>query len=508
MRTAITTTLILATALALAPRAVAQPTPCAGRYAIDGQVDLGAGVVVESLSAGRRVSVGGGDTSFTSNLSTFATVICAATVVTQVPRDDAFILRAKYEACGERPKFRLRLKYSADCATVTGRVRAGGQLVDEFIASLVRVNPVGPFDPNPSPDATEPPVVPADDEEVAVTPIGTTPTISSFAPIAVRPGDTVSVFGTNLDRDGDGNRWVGVAAQPPFVVAFQSGGFRPASVIPTFVSESELTVVVPPGAQSGTIRLMVVRNFGPGRTLDETRERIVVVREEAPATPEIPARGIRPASQERGTLTVQATELSPFTAGTFPATSPFQIGAFLDANDNNVVDLFTTGRDDVPYLAAPVRTSEFDFTIQGGRGYFQGANAMLWVFFEGGNPNVLDNTDRFFVVHLAIDLAARTARPIAMQAGVAGSPGIVMLADTFATETNIQVAAPGGGVGAISGRIAAVPLFLESIFLPSQPGNCLPNEDVCADFGPSIETRLWSNGIVIDFDVLLFADSN
>ena len=27
------------------------------------------------------------------------------------------------------------------------------------------------------------------------------------------------------------------------------------------------------------------------------------------------------------------------------------------------------------------------------------------------------------------------------------------------------------------------------------------------DPGPSIETRLWSNGIVVDFDVPLFADA-
>jgi hypothetical protein len=104
-------------------------------------------------------------------------------------------------------------------------------------------------------------------------------------------------------------------------------------------------------------------------------------------------------------------------------TGPFQIGAFLDANDDHIVNLFTTGRNDVPYLAAPVRTSDFDFTIEGGRGYFQGANAMLWVFFEGGDPNVLDNRDQFVVVHLRVDLAARTARPVAMLAGVAGSPG-------------------------------------------------------------------------------------
>ena len=119
---------------------------------------------------------------------------------------------------------------------------------------------------------------------------------------------------------------------------------------------------------------------------------------------------------------------------------------------------------------------------------------------------MLDATDRFFVVHLSIDLAARTARPVAMLAGVAGSPGIVMMADVFASETSITVAQPGGGVGAISGRIAAVPLFLENIFLPSQPGLCPDGSPGC-DFPPSVEQRLWANGVVIDFDVPLFADN-
>jgi hypothetical protein len=232
----------------------------------------------------------------------------------------------------------------------------------------------------------------------------------------------------------------------------------------------------------------------------------VVVRGEPPPV-NVPQAGTPPATANRGTLTVQDTSLSLFNAGSFPVTGPLQIGAFLDANADHIVNLFQVGRDDVPYLAFPVRTSEFDFTIEGGRGYFQGSNAILWVFFEGGDPAVLDATDQFFVVHLSIDLARRTARPIAMLAGVAGSPGVVMMADQFAAETSIVVAQPGGGVGAISGHIAAVPQFLENIFLPSQPGVCLDDETFCPDTGPSVEQRIWGNGVVIDFDVPLFADN-
>jgi hypothetical protein len=147
-----------------------------------------------------------------------------------------------------------------------------------------------------------------------------------------------------------------------------------------------------------------------------------VVTEEPPAV-DVPQAGTPPATTNRGTLTVQETSLSPFNPGSFPVTGQaLQIGAFLDTNADNVVNLFPAGRDDVPYLAFPVRTSEFDFTIQGGRGYFQGSNAIVWVFFEGGDPAVLDATDQFFVVHLSVDLATRSARPVAMLAASPGAP--------------------------------------------------------------------------------------
>jgi len=54
------------------------------------------------------------------------------------------------------------------------------------------------------------------------------------------------------------------------------------------------------------------------------------------------------------------------------------------------------------------------------------------------------------------------------------------------------------------GRDDPVP---ETIFLPSGPQPVCLEPGFRADPGPSIETRLWSNGIVIDFDVPLFADA-
>jgi len=67
-------------------------------------------------------------------------------------------------------------------------------------------------------------------------------------------------------------------------------------------------------------------------------------------------------------------------------------------------------------------------------------------------------------------------------------------------------ARPSSPVGAIRGRISSVPLFLETIVLPSGAQPVCLEPDFCADPGPGIETRLSSNGIVIDLDVPLFAD--
>ena len=508
MRTAIFRTIVLSTTLSLATLVHAQPEACQGRYATDRDVELGAGTpAARALSAAQRISLDGPNAGFVVRLGD-----CSAALVTKAPRTDIFVLRAKFVGCGERPRFRLRLAFSADCRELTARVRSGGRVVDQFSARLGGLeddagdpnDPIAPPSPD-DPDITEPDDAP----DGPVTPVGTTPSISSFSAIAARPGETISVFGTNLDRDTNGNRWVGVVQTPPFQVTFANvdHGFGRARATLTFVSADEIRVTVPSRAASGTIILAKRVAVGNGATISETRERLIVVRDEPPATPDIPQAGQAPATANAGTLTVQPTALSLFNAGTFPVTGPFQIGAFLDANDDHIVNLFQTGRNDVPYLAAPVRTSDFDFTIEGGRGYFQGANAMLWVFFEGGDPNVLDNSDQFVVVHLRVDLAARTARPVAMLAGVAGSPGIVMLGDVFANDTAITVAQPGAGVGAIRGRISSVPLFLETIFLPSGAQPVCLEPGFCADPGPGIETRLWSNGIVIDFDVPLFADA-
>lgn len=511
---------LVAAAGVLGPQAApAEPVSCLGKYVLDAPLELGGGlqparVVLVTPEISLSGSAGPVQV-FLGDPAVFGGDSCQATLATQVARDDVFVVKAKFEGCGERPRFRVRLRFDEACENVTvGRVRSLGQVLASFTATLARRGGVAPVDPDagrplPPSDPTEPaaPANPPTDD-ASTRPIGATPQVSTLDPLVAQPGETVSLFGSNLDRDANGERWVAPGATPPYVVIFprEDAGLGRLTAVPTFVSPERLDVRVPSLAVSGPLVLAFRSGF---RTVpvSETGDRLVVVTEEPPAA-DVPQTGTAPSTANQGTLTVQETSLSLFNAGTFQVTGAAQqVGAFLDTNDDNVVNLFPAGRDDVPYLAFPVRTSEFDFTIEGGRGYFQGSNAILWVFFEGGSPAVLDATDQFFVVHLSVDMAARSARPIAMLAGVAGSPGVVMMADRFAAETSIAVAQPGGGVGAIAGRIAAVPLFLENIFLPSQPGVCLEDLTFCADLGPSVEQRLWSNGIVIDFDVPLFADN-
>ncbi len=509
MRTIALTSRILAVAGAMALAAAAAdaaPQACGGAYAVAG-TPLVLGGATGSVA---RVLVRGVEAVPSGFGPGMQLGTCQATSIIRAPRDDAFILRGRFVDCGDLGRFRLRLAFDADCERVSGRVRSHGRLVREFTAALVHAaGPVAPGAPvAPSvpvaPGTPVEPSAPADGTRKAV---GTKPSITAFSPLTVRPGGTLSLFGTNLDHDKNGNPWTGPT--PPYLVTFVPATAAPTRIVatPVFVSSSELRVTVPSLAGSGTIVLAERRSsFASGAPLAETDERLVVVTQDAlPAAP-VPSAGTPPTTRNQGTLTVVATDTSLFDAGTFTVTGgAFQIGAFLDTNANGLVDLIG-GANDVPYPAFPERSSEFDFSIQAGRGYFPGANAMLWIFFEGGDPSVLTRDDRFFVVHLAVDLVARTARPVAMLAGVGGDPGIVMIADQFG-QADITVPPPGGGVGALRGRIAAVPTFLENIFFPSQPGVCDDPSGFCPDFGPSIEQRRWANGVTIDFDVPLFADN-
>ena len=519
MHAAIRRSFVLLATLALAPRAGAQPTICQGRYDIAGSLDLGGDVgVVETVTAARRISIDGHDGGFAVTAGS-----CSAAVVTQAPRTDMFVLRSKFRDCGARPRFRLRLAFDADCQHVSVRRRSGGRLLDDLTAALsVRVprtptgpgggridrsprNPRNPSNPG-SPAPASP--TPADPN---TTPIGTKPTISVIQPEAAHTGDHVSIFGRNLDRDVNGAPWNGT---PPFFAVFPGTFFGTTGrrVDVTFRSATELDVTVPSRAETGTIQLVARNADGTaGAVIGETAEALVVVGRDAPPPPAAVV-GTPPATTNTATLTVQGTALNAIEPGTYPLDGARQqAGAFLDANRNFFVDLAdpSGALRNVPYLAFPVRTSDTDFSIEPGSGYFAGANAMLWFILGDVAPGA-PGGEIFVTVQLDVDIAGGTVRPIAMIAGIAQQPGIVVSTDASGISvSDVQVEAPVvGGPGAIHGHVAGVGTFLQNVFLPSEPALCVDPDTFCPDFGPSIQQNLWGNGVDATFDLPLFNDSN
>jgi hypothetical protein len=229
--------------------------------------------------------------------------------------------------------------------------------------------------------------------------------------------------------------------------------------------------------------------------------------------PPAPASGPAPSTTNRATVVVQSTQLNAIDPGTYVldgAAPRFQAGAFLDQNRNFLVDAAdpSGALANVPYLAFPVRTSELDFSIAPGSGYFAGADAMLWFLLGDVAPGV-PGGDIFVTVHLDVDIASGIARPIAIIAGTARQPGIVVGTDASGFSiADIQVESPVvGGPGAIHGHLAAVPTFLENIFLPSTPAICLDPDFFCPDPGPSIQQNLWASGLDVTFDLPLFNDN-
>jgi hypothetical protein len=517
MHAAIRCSLALLATLAAAPHAGAQPTLCQGRYTIDGGLDLGGDVgVVQTVTAGRRISLDGGNDAFVVTMGG-----CSAAVVTQAPRTDLFVLRSKFRDCGARPRFRLRLAFASDCQTVSVRRRSGGRLIDDLSAQLVVRGPRQPIGGRPvggrpgrnprDPGAPTPPADPSTPTPVDpnTTPIGTKPTISVIQPAVAHAGDRVSIFGRNLDRDVNGAPWNGT---PPFLAVFSGsffGGHRNVDV--TFRSATELEVTVPARAQTGTIQLVARNaNGSAGATIGETAEPLVVVTQDAPPPP-APVAGTPPATTNTATLTVQGTALNAIQPGTYPlAGAQNQAGAFLDSNHNFFVDLAdpTGAVRNVPYLAFPVRTSDIDFSIAPGSGYFAGANGMLWFILGDVTPGA-PGGEIFVTVHLNVDVAAGTAQPIAMIAGVVQQPGIIVSTDASGfSVSDVHVESPViGGPGAIRGHLAGVGSFLQNIFLPSEPALCLDPDSFCPDFGPSIQQNLWANGVDVTFDLPLFNDN-
>jgi IPT/TIG domain len=78
------------------------------------------------------------------------------------------------------------------------------------------------------------------------------PAITGFSPASGIVGSTVTINGTNFNRDVNGAVWTGAI---PYRVRFAIGG-GVANVTPTFISATQLRAVVPAGAQTAPISLV------------------------------------------------------------------------------------------------------------------------------------------------------------------------------------------------------------------------------------------------------------
>ena len=220
--------------------ASAAPTACSGRYEISGAA-LVLGTPTGTVTA---VTVEG---SPETGLQVALGDVCTSETATKAPRDDVFVVRSRFINCGERPRFRLRLACAPDCTTLAGRMRSAGQIVAEFTATRVLPGSLPPPIPSTPPTPTIPPVP-------ATPAIGPAPALTVTNPLTGRPGDVISVFGTDLDRDAHGTLWSGT---PPYRVLFPraNANFGVARAEFAFVSSTELRVTVPAEASSGVIRL-------------------------------------------------------------------------------------------------------------------------------------------------------------------------------------------------------------------------------------------------------------
>lgn len=84
----------------------------------------------------------------------------------------------------------------------------------------------------------------------------TRPAITSFSPASGGPGTEITITGTNFQRSSLGTRWNG---SPPYRVQFFNGS-QPLEAVPTFVSNTEIRVVVPAAASTGQSPLRIRQN--------------------------------------------------------------------------------------------------------------------------------------------------------------------------------------------------------------------------------------------------------
>ena len=84
----------------------------------------------------------------------------------------------------------------------------------------------------------------------------TRPAITSFSPASGGRGTEITITGTNFQRSSLGTRWNG---SPPYRVQF-SNGSQPLEAVPTFVSNTQIRVVVPATASAGQSPLRLRQN--------------------------------------------------------------------------------------------------------------------------------------------------------------------------------------------------------------------------------------------------------
>src|SRR5262245_21620917 len=92
---------LVLTANVLGPQAApAQPVPCVGKYVLDSALELGGGLAPARVVLLTRESTTPGGTEalrvFLGDPALFGGDSCQATAVTQVERDDAFVVKAKF----------------------------------------------------------------------------------------------------------------------------------------------------------------------------------------------------------------------------------------------------------------------------------------------------------------------------------------------------------------------------------------------------------------------------
>jgi hypothetical protein len=84
----------------------------------------------------------------------------------------------------------------------------------------------------------------------------TRPAITSFSPASGGRGTEITITGTNFHRSSLGTRWTG---SPPYRVQFFNGS-QPLEAVPTFVSKTQIRVVVPNNASAGQSPLRLRQN--------------------------------------------------------------------------------------------------------------------------------------------------------------------------------------------------------------------------------------------------------